>query len=133
MNKGYLVFVLHAHLPFVRHPEHDNFLEERWLYEAISETYLPLLRVFDRLDADGVPFKLTISISPTLSSMLEDELLMERYIKHVDKLLELCEKELVRTAGDTEYYPLARMYRDLYRDNRRDFTEKYEKKNPSRL
>ena len=23
---GYLALVLHAHLPFVRHPEHDEFL-----------------------------------------------------------------------------------------------------------
>jgi 1,4-alpha-glucan branching enzyme len=25
---GYLSLVLHAHLPFVRHPEHPKFLEE---------------------------------------------------------------------------------------------------------
>ena len=42
-ENGYLALVLHAHLPFVRHPEHDPFLEEDWLYEAITETYLPLL------------------------------------------------------------------------------------------
>ena len=41
--QGYLALVLHAHLPYVRHPEHENFLEEDWLYEAITETYLPLL------------------------------------------------------------------------------------------
>ena len=28
MSKGYLALVLHAHLPYVRHPEHENFLEE---------------------------------------------------------------------------------------------------------
>ena len=38
---GYVALHLHAHLPFVRHPEYDDFLEEDWLYEAISETYLP--------------------------------------------------------------------------------------------
>lgn len=40
MEKGFLSIVLHAHLPFVRHPEHEYFLEETWLYEAISETYI---------------------------------------------------------------------------------------------
>jgi 1,4-alpha-glucan branching enzyme len=25
---GYLSIVLHAHLPYVRHPEHPDFLEE---------------------------------------------------------------------------------------------------------
>ena len=34
--EGYLCLVLHAHLPFVRHPEHDRFLEENWLFEAMT-------------------------------------------------------------------------------------------------
>jgi len=45
---GYLALVLHAHLPFVRHPEHERFLEETWLFEAITEAYLPLLQLLDR-------------------------------------------------------------------------------------
>ena len=49
MHKGYLCLVLHAHLPFVRHPEEENFLEENWLYEAITETYIPLIQVFEKL------------------------------------------------------------------------------------
>ena len=39
---GYFSIVLHAHLPFVRHPEHEKFLEENWLFEAITETYRAL-------------------------------------------------------------------------------------------
>ena len=56
MRNGYLILLLHAHLPYVRHPEQENCLEESWLFEAIAETYLPLLRVLDGLDADGVSF-----------------------------------------------------------------------------
>ena len=37
MTRGYLSLVLHGHLPFVRHPEHPEFFEERWLFEAITE------------------------------------------------------------------------------------------------
>ena len=48
---GTLSILLHAHLPYVRHPEHPDFLEEDWLYEAIGECYLPLLGVMDRLAA----------------------------------------------------------------------------------
>ena len=50
---AYLNFVLHAHLPFVRHPEHARFLEEEWLYEAITETYIPLLLEFAAIFDDG--------------------------------------------------------------------------------
>ena len=60
---GYLALILHAHLPFVRHPEHDEFLEEDWLFEAITESYLPLLGMMERLVRDGVPFKLTSKIT----------------------------------------------------------------------
>ena len=49
MPKGYLQLVLHAHLPYVRHPEYDRFLEERWLFEAVTETYVPLVKFFDKL------------------------------------------------------------------------------------
>ena len=31
MAKGFWVPVLHSHLPFVKHPEHDYYLEEHWL------------------------------------------------------------------------------------------------------
>ena len=57
MEKGYLSLVLHAHLPYVRHPEYKSFLEEDWLFEAITETYIPLIQVFQRLSDDGVDFR----------------------------------------------------------------------------
>ena len=43
MPVGYFSLILHAHLPFVRHPEYPSFLEEDWLYEAITEVYLPII------------------------------------------------------------------------------------------
>lgn len=58
---GYLSFVLHGHLPYVRHPEYAEFLEEDWLYEAISETYVPLLEMFERLSNDKIPWNLTVN------------------------------------------------------------------------
>src|ERR1700722_4531539 len=64
MSKGYLALVLHAHLPYVRHPEYDEFLEEDWLYEAITETYLPLLQPLWRMVDEGVNFQLTMSPPP---------------------------------------------------------------------
>jgi len=39
MPTGYFALVLHAHLPFVRHPEDPTVMEEQWLYEAITGTY----------------------------------------------------------------------------------------------
>ena len=47
--KSSIGFILNAHMPFVRHPEYPKFLEEDWLFEAISETYLPLLRMMKKI------------------------------------------------------------------------------------
>ncbi len=74
---GFVCLVLHAHLPFVRHPEEPRFLEEDWLFEAVAETYLPLLEAFRRLREQGVPFRLSMSFSPSLCEMLADPLLQQ--------------------------------------------------------
>ncbi len=107
---GYLALVLHAHLPFVRHPEHERFLEELWLFEAITETYLPLLRLFQQWEADQVGGRLAITLTPTLCSMLRDELLQERYERHLNQLIDLAEKELQRTHWERALHPLAEFY-----------------------
>ncbi|WIG96622.1 1,4-alpha-glucan branching protein domain-containing protein [Myxococcus sp. SDU36] len=127
MSLGSLALVLHAHLPFVRHPEHEDFLEEDWLYEAISETYLPLLQVFDRLAEDGVPFRLAMTLSPTLVSMLRDELLMSRYARRLDLLCELGAREVHRTRADATFGPIARFYRDHFESLRRAFHDRYKR------
>lgn len=123
MEQGRLCLVLHAHLPYVRHPEHDDFLEEDWLYEAISETYLPLIELAERLLEEGVPYRFTLSVTPTLAAMLEDPLLRARYVRHVEKLCDLSAREIVRTRWMPRFHPLARRYHELFTRCRRRFVE----------
>ena len=52
MIKGYWIPILHSHLPFIKHPKYENFLEEHWLFEAITECYIPLLRRLKKLEED---------------------------------------------------------------------------------
>ncbi|MGE5474989.1 MAG: glycoside hydrolase family 57 protein [Ignavibacteriales bacterium] len=127
MAKGFLAIVLHAHLPFVRHPEQEDFLEERWLFEAISETYIPLLEHFNLLNDEGVNFKITLSLSPPLISMLTDALLQDRYIGYLSKMIDLCEREVERTKNQSEFNNLAVMYKDKYKNDFNCFVNKYEK------
>ena len=110
MEKGYLAIVLHAHLPYVRHPEFDDSLEENWLYEAITDTYIPLLNVLEGLVRDEVDFRLTMSLTPTLASMLRDAFLQSRYERRLEGLLELSKKELERTRHEPGVNRLAKMY-----------------------
>ncbi|HTH48672.1 MAG TPA: 1,4-alpha-glucan branching protein domain-containing protein [Candidatus Limnocylindria bacterium] len=107
---GQLALILHAHLPFVRHPEQPRFFEESWLFEAITECYLPLLRMMDGWTRDGLSWRLTLTLTPTLCAMLGDPLLRARYGQYLDSLLELAAKELERTHLDSALQGLARFY-----------------------
>ena len=111
---GYLALILHAHLPFVRHPEHEHFLEEDWFFEAITETYIPLLRMMQRLVDDAVPFKLTMSLTPTLCAMLQDQLLRERYVQHLDLLIDLAAREQKRNRKHPQLRELADFYFEMF-------------------
>lgn len=121
---GNVCLVLHAHLPFVRHPEHASFLEEDWLYEAITAVYLPLLGAFERLIADRVPFRVAMTLSPTLVSMFRDDLLMRRYARRLDDLVELADREVRRTSAGP-LGALARFYRERFAQARADFHDRH--------
>jgi 1,4-alpha-glucan branching enzyme len=110
---GHFVVFLHAHLPYVRHPEYDEPLEEDWLYEAITETYIPLLAVMEGWLRDGIPARITLSLSPPLLEMLRDDFLMDRYARRLRRLLELAESEVRRNASDKRFGSTAQMYRDI--------------------
>ena len=122
-TKGYFALVLHAHLPFVRHPEHARFLEEDWFFEALTETYLPLLEVFEGLAHDGVHFRVTLSLTPPLLSMMTDPLLQQRYLNYLDERLEALAGEQRRTSGDANYHPVVLFYTELFTRLRKRFVE----------
>src|ERR1700761_2738174 len=123
---GYLSLVLHAHLPYVRHTEYDEFLEEDWLYEAITETYLPLLSVLYGLSDDGVPFHLTLTLTPPLCHMLRDPLLQERYERYLDRSIALAHREVERTRDNPPLQDLAKFYLDRLEGCRRDWHERWQ-------
>jgi 1,4-alpha-glucan branching enzyme len=114
MHQGSLALLLHAHLPWVRHSEHEDFLEEDWLYEAIAECYIPLLKILRRMVADRVPVKLTLTLTPTLCAMLRDPLLKSRAERYLERGVELAAMELDRTARDQALHDVARHYHKAF-------------------
>ncbi|HWI55026.1 MAG TPA: 1,4-alpha-glucan branching protein domain-containing protein, partial [Desulfobacteria bacterium] len=101
--------------------------EERWFYEAVTECYIPLIHVFESLVNDGVDFRITMSITPTLMSMFTDELLQNRYSAHITKLIELAEKETERTKWEPHFHKLAHMYKNNFIEASRTFHDRYQK------
>jgi len=126
MEKGYFLPVLHAHLPYVRHPEHEFFLEENWFFEAVVDCYIPLTRVLMRLREEKVRFGITISLSPTLLEMLSDRLLRQRLRRHMERLVVLTEAEVARTYGEPGLNSVALMYRDKWADTLDVFENEYD-------
>lgn len=126
MTEGYFALVLHAHLPYIRHPEDPGIMEERWLFEAITECYVPLIMAFEKMVKEGVNFKITLSLSPPLVTMLNDQLLQERYLRHLKKLILLAEAEIERNKNNPDFRNVAAMYFNRLNELRRSFEDDYE-------
>ncbi|MDG5814384.1 DUF1957 domain-containing protein [Chitinispirillales bacterium ANBcel5] len=90
-------------------------MEENWFYEALTETYIPLLVMFRNLQNDTIQFRLTMSLTPTLCSMLNDSFLQQRYIRHIKKLISLAEKEVKRTRYNALQNENAKLYLDKFK------------------
>ena len=89
MTKGNLAIVLHAHLPYVR-AEEPGSLEEDWFFQALVECYLPLLQTLEEASiAENQTPKITIGLSPTLLSLLEDEVLKNRFEEWINLRIEI--------------------------------------------
>ena len=107
---GRVHLLLHAHLPFVREPSYDRFLEENWFFEAMAETYLPIIQMLNRLEEKGVPGTLNFSVSSALLAMLTDRSLLDKFSRHLHKQLELLEREKVRLQNDAERMEVVNFY-----------------------
>ncbi|NOV00121.1 1,4-alpha-glucan branching protein domain-containing protein [Paenibacillus planticolens] len=114
--KGYFALVLHAHLPYIRHQEHDADREDRWFFEAMTETYLPLLEVMHHLSQDQIDFRITFSMTPTLLSLFSDPLLQDKYRTYLSELIALADSEQVRLHKDPVLLPLAKHYSQRFQE-----------------
>ena len=114
VGKPALALLLHAHLPYVRHPEHPEFLEERWLFEALAGCYVPMLWMLEGWERDGVDGVMTLSVSPTLAGMLADPLLRSRFRQHLGQLETWTAIEEERHLLDPAKQAVARFHRERF-------------------
>ncbi|MDR2344230.1 MAG: DUF1957 domain-containing protein [Spirochaetaceae bacterium] len=129
-GKNVIAIVLNAHIPFSRKSSLDFSFEELPFFAIVSETLLPLLEVFDRLEIDRIPFRLALAVSPVLCHLLTDELMINHYLDYVDRQIAFGAEELERTKNDPVMHNLAKYYYDNSIERRISFTERYEKNIP---
>ncbi len=132
MNKkslGNFVLVLHSHLPFVIH--HGNWPHGmEWLFEAASETYIPLLNALFDLRAEDKKPKLTISITPVLAEQLSHPIFIEEFEKFLDDEIERAIQDIVSFSENEKekpMLPLADFWLKFYRNIKSDFVKKYDR------
>jgi 1,4-alpha-glucan branching enzyme len=92
MADNSLIFVLDAQMPFIRHPDSPGCVEESRLFNAISYTYLPLLRSSTAIGNRGhPPFSSPTAFSSPLPfcEMLQTPLLQARYLEYLDRAVRL--------------------------------------------
>lgn len=127
MPRGYLVLVLHAHLPYVigygRWPHGAE-----WLYEATCETYIPLLNVLGRLSQKGYRAGFTIGLTPILCEMLASNLFRSELKHYIRGRIKAASDDRLRfmETGDAERADLASQWRLFYESALRDFSVTYE-------
>ena len=156
MDARYAVsLVLDAHLPFVKKtavlpcafslPQRDSLqdggadghcanidslapetAEESWFFESLSETFLPLLGVFDRLEGDHVPFRISLAVSPIFIQMLSDKTLLRKYTAYLDNQIAFGKREMERVKGEDKLLHLAKHYFEEAIERRAVFTTRYE-------
>jgi 1,4-alpha-glucan branching enzyme len=114
---GSFTFVLHSHIPYCRRAGRWPHGEE-WIHEAILDTYLPLLVALYRLAEEGVPFRLTISLTPVLAEQLKDSTVVQHFEVFAEDKILRAEKDIerFRARGDDRFEELARMYHSRYRE-----------------
>jgi len=116
LKQGGFTFVLHSHLPFYRQTGRWPHGEEV-LHEAMAETYVPLVTALLDLADEGVPYRLTLGITPILAEQLGDALIGEHFDRYIENEVRLAEADRVRfaAADDSHGAYLAGHFADYYR------------------
>ncbi|HEY4000035.1 MAG TPA: hypothetical protein VGO93_14265, partial [Candidatus Xenobia bacterium] len=138
---GWLIFHLHAHMPFL--PGRINYgttgfwrpggYPEEWYHEAVRSTYIPLIETFDRLMGEGVDFKMSMDISPTVTAMMRSPVHQDEFLHYIEKLIMLARAEVERTRREEPWYQAAaamhladfRRCKDVFLSYNKDLTQAF--------
>ena len=120
--KKSLTITLIAHHEYFGSGKQVRRSEYESLFSAITDSYIPLLNVFSNLEAEGIPFKINMVISPTLCTLLSDPVIQNQYIEWLDSRILLGEKEL-KQESNKSFQTQVEFCLDTFKKAKRDFVE----------
>ncbi len=122
MADKFFSLVLHSHIPYVlAHGSWPHGMD--WLYEAVAESYLPLLDVFERLAGEGLPARASIGLTPVLIEQLEDPAFVrgfDAYLRMKKEIAAADARHFGKT-GNAVLRPLAEAWDAWYARRLEDF------------
>ena len=126
MADKYFSLVLHSHIPYVlAHGSWPHGMD--WLYEAAAESYMPLLDVFERLAAEGVPARTNVSFTPVLMEQLKDPGFVSGFDEYLRMKIEAAvrDRAYFGQTGNAALRPLTDFWEAWYRRLLEDFHGRY--------
>ena len=115
MDPKLFTLVLHSHIPYVvGHGTWPHGMD--WLYEAVAESYLPLLGVFRRLADQGLSPRVTIGFTPVLAEQLRTPGFVEGFGAYLQMKLDVArhDQEHFQRTGEAMLASLAVRWRTWY-------------------
>lgn len=94
-----LVLILNSSHDYIKHTgtgEKTFAAVSNKLFMAISQTYIPVLKMLEKLEAEKISFKMGIVLSPVLCTLLDDAEEKQQYLNWVENRISLGEKEIKR-------------------------------------
>lgn len=129
MPQKKLVLLLNANQEYIRHLQEEDVKkyapEINRLFEAVTDTYMPLLWMFEKLEEDMIPFRIQMVLPPVLCTLLEDTVVQAQYVEWLTRAELFCTKEVKRVSKNKKVQDLAQKRLEHIQKCRADFTERY--------
>ncbi|MCR4821922.1 MAG: DUF1957 domain-containing protein [Treponema sp.] len=125
MSKN-LILTIVGHQGYIRHEDEKKYaLQNDILFGSIVQTYLPLVNMLHRLKDEGLEFKLALVLSPSLCSLLDDEMVKSQFVNWLEKRIAFGEKEVLRLSSQPDLLSNAQSCLEKAKKDLVDFTQTY--------
>ncbi|MEN6473634.1 MAG: glycoside hydrolase family 57 protein [Syntrophaceae bacterium] len=96
---GVFALMLHSHIPYCRKSGVWPAGEE-WLFEAMHETYIPLLTALRALHHDGIRPRVMVGLVPILMEQLADAYMRDRFCEYMEDKIRRARQDARRFHDD---------------------------------
>ncbi len=127
MVKKTLLFILHAHVPYIPADADEGSGGQSRFFELLTYGFLPFLRMCSQLEEEQRPFHCGLVISPLVCEMLSDPSLQDLYMADLDAHIVFKEQELLRCKDNESCCAVVESHCAFLMQTRNDFCELYKK------